>query len=226
MDSQLTKVIHQLKAGSSVTFPSSSVGTIENEKLGLVARRFAQRVYGVKFSDVFDGLDCLDAALEHGRGVAFGLAQRFTPKEDTVIAASFVGGQTCERKLANELHQRKAVPRGVVASMATIDKQVTKVIHKLNAHGYAYFPTSRVGKIQAETVALVGHFFAQPVYDVTLNEVFGRLDCLDRGMGYGRGLVRAFGHTLTSSGANLVATSFQAGMKCKQALEDELRKTH
>jgi hypothetical protein len=226
MDSQLTKMIHKFRTGGYDAFPTSAVGKVESEKLGLVAHFFARRVHGVKFSAVFAGLDCLDASLEHGRGIGFGFAQRFTPAEAEQIAASFQTGRKCEQKLDTTLHHVRGVPRGVIATMARIDRQLAKVIHKLKARRYFYFPSSQIGRIQNEKLALIGHFFAQPVYGVPLSDVFDRLDCLDRQLGYGSGIARAYGHTFTSGADNLIANSFKTGMVCKQALEDELHNSH
>jgi len=222
MDRQLLKVIHKLQAHSYSDFPKGDVGRIENERLALVDRFFARRVYGVKFSDVFVGLDCLDRGLEHGRGIGFGFAQKFTPPEDKRIATSFAAGATCLHSLVAELHLARAVPGGLVGTVARMGRQLAKVLHKLQAHRYDYFPKSDVGKIESQGIALATHFYAQPVYGVPLSDVFGRLDCLDRNIAYGHGVASAFGHDLASGPDGLIASSFQAGMRCKQALETEL----
>ena len=100
IDRKLARLIHDEREGLPFGQTTSRVHQIHRAKLRMVDQFFGQEVYGVKFSEVFDKLDCLDVLLENGR-----LQDNPLIDHPDHAVAAFEEGKKCKQKLEAELHK-------------------------------------------------------------------------------------------------------------------------
>src|SRR5262249_52782891 len=114
LDRNLAKLISDERRGSGIGIGGPGdlvdrVKEIEREKRALVVQFFNEAVYGVKFSEVFNKLDCLDSWLEFGEGLAFNHNPAFEFGTEAT-ANDFEKGKQCQQQLEAALHASSRVP--------------------------------------------------------------------------------------------------------------------
>ncbi|MHB8692577.1 MAG: hypothetical protein ACYDHH_15170 [Solirubrobacteraceae bacterium] len=90
---------------------------IEDAKLAMVDEFFSQLVYGVKFSEVFRQLDCLDANLA-GAFVRSGQHVEGLAVRNKNIVVFLNRGKDCKQTLEKELQR--------VANQSTVSKRIDR----------------------------------------------------------------------------------------------------
>src|SRR5579859_6594230 len=221
IDKLLSKLIGDVRSGNSGGGAQTidRIAEIERAKRAMVTASFDQPIYGLKFSEVFFGLDCLDQNLGHARGVIVG-----TPGAEVTarVADDIARGQKCKQQLENKLLHRAGLPRDLLPDLKHIDKLLSKLIGDVrsgNSGGGAQ-TIDRIAEIERAKRAMVTASFDQPIYGLKFSEVFFGLDCLDQNLGHARGVI------VGTPGAEVtarVADDIARGQKCKQQLENKLR---
>lgn len=109
LDRKLTNVIDDVEAhGWGGRGQGNLVQQIVDAKARMIDQYFGQSVYGIKFSEVVHKLDCVDALLNYGLGVARGAGASVGAQDDRVIVAAFRDAKACKQKLENDLHKANA----------------------------------------------------------------------------------------------------------------------
>ena len=110
LDRKLARLIasERAKGGLDRDELISRVKEIESAKLAMVDQFFGQPVYGVKFSEVFRQLDCLDQQLKLGSGIQIG--EGAAAARQDLIARTVERGKGCKQKLENELRKAAGQP--------------------------------------------------------------------------------------------------------------------
>jgi hypothetical protein len=112
------------------------------------------------------------------------------------------------------------VPPAVFDDLKHIDKLLAKLIGDVRSGSLESGAQTidRIAEIERAKREMVSAFFEQPIYGLKFSEVFFGLDCLDRDLGQGIGEV--LGHVDNARVADIITK----GQKCKQRLENKLRK--
>lgn len=108
IDKLLSKLIGDVRDGSleSGAQTIARIAEIEKAKREMVSASFEQPIYGLKFSEVFFGLDCLDARLGHARGAIVGAGGHVK----SGVVEDLNQGQKCKQKLENKLRSASPPP--------------------------------------------------------------------------------------------------------------------
>jgi hypothetical protein len=139
-------------------------------------------------------------------------------------AGTLVALAVSSRPVAGQTdHAAATVPDALFADLAHVDRLLAKVIHDVKDGSLVdgAHTIDRIAQIEKAKREMVTAFFDQPVYGLKFSEVFFKLDCLDQYLARARDvIVAARGHVH----AQPVIDKITKGQKCKQKLENELRK--
>ena len=108
LNKKLGDLIRDERKGDGLDYPDlvPRVTEIQKAKQEMVDEFFTTEIYGVKFSEIFKQLDCIDSKLSLGRGQAWPGSRQSNEK----IADFFAMAKKCKEKLEEKLHAANASP--------------------------------------------------------------------------------------------------------------------
>jgi hypothetical protein len=104
IDRRLTKMIDGVEAHCVDLGLLEEMNKVEDAKLRMVDEFFDQPVYGVKFSDVFRRLNCIDNEIAFVRGTIAESHGAIGSGEDEKILRALKAGKKCKQTLEEEFH--------------------------------------------------------------------------------------------------------------------------
>jgi hypothetical protein len=224
LDRGLTQAGHDVARGKSVV---SQIDQINRDKLDIIDGQFAQPVNGVKGTEWFRQLDCVDAELAVARAIEarnLGTSPHgaFTKWP---ITAYLNSATHCEQRLANELPSPAlAGAEPLLAEFAHLHRGLTETVHE-DARGKSV--VGRIDQIKRDKLDIIDGQFMQSVNGVVGSQWFRQLDCVDQALAVAR-TVEAQHLGTSHRGAftkSPITAYLNSALRCDRQLESELRHT-
>jgi hypothetical protein len=139
---------------------------VHSAKGQLIVSHYTQEANGVRYSDVLQGLDCVDYKLQVARNFKHGHGAK----------SSASRALACHDKLTTQLVDGAQAPPALLADMKSLRAQIVAIQKRIRQRRVF---GSKAKSVRLAAAGIVGRYFTATIDGVSFSEHFRDLECID-----------------------------------------------